>query len=314
MDTITTTTTSTTATTDSKNNYPKKVVTTPATKDLLLHQDDPTVTSYTMGQVNDGSPTDDEEPPGKEKEEEEEDEDEDDLDICSPLVRLMYEFFTVPKSSKVAYFWAVCTCWIAIMRVLELSLETVDGPNYYGGRKDMSKFKFLLSEDQYWILYIAFMIPLILDAVGRLVLLVLITCQAENIALYEIFTSDRLEMCMFTCDILGVIPFLLRAVYFHRAHYDFSQVELVLMVLVELLVTGRILRIIKDIPAIRAIRITLLRSAPHLVVPIFFFLTFNITAGAYFYFIEPCYNNSVCPWTDLFQATFFSIVTMATGW
>jgi len=235
-------------------------------------------------------------------------------DICSPLARLMYEFFTVPASSKVAYFWAFSTCWIAIMRVLELSLETVDGPNYYDGRKDMSKYAFLLSKEKYWVVYIAFMIPLILDAVGRVLLLLLITCQAENIALYEAFVADRLEMTMFCCDILGVIPFLLRAVYFHRINYDFSQAELVLMVLVELLVTGRILRIIKDIPAIRAIRITLLRSAPHLVVPIFFFLTFNITAGVYFYFVEPCYNNSVCPWTDLFQATFFSIVTMATGW
>lgn len=263
---------------------------------------DPTITTTTTtGQIDERPSTDEESP-------------EEEPDICSPLARLMYEFFTIPKSSKVAFFWAVSTCWIAIMRVLELSLETVDGPNYYNGRKDMSKFKFLLSDEQYWILYIAFMIPLILDAVGRLVLLILITCQAENIALYDTFTADRLEMYMFCCDILGVIPFLLRAGYFHRAQYDFSQVELVLMVLVELLITGRILRIIKDIPAIRAIRITLLRSTPHLVVPVFFFLTFNITAGAYFYFIEPCYNNSVCPWSDLFQATFFSIVTMATGW
>jgi len=73
------------------------------------------------------------------------------------------------------------------------------------------------------------------------------------------------------------------------------------------------LRLIKDLPAIRSIRIALINSVDHLVLPVFFFFTFNITSGVFLYFVEPCFNVNSCPWQDQFESTFFSIVTMTTS-
>eukprot|EP01038_Epipyxis_sp_PR26KG_P010778 gene10778-14473_t len=69
---------------------------------------------------------------------------------------------------------------------------------------------------------------------------------------------------------------------------------------------------IKDIPTVWAIRVALSRSAGHLVLPLFFLMIFNITIGVFLYFIEPCFNVEKCPWQDLFDAAFYTIVTMTT--
>ena len=237
------------------------------------------------------------------------------------FVPMMFEFFTRPKSSKAAYCWAALTCALVIFRILEIGLESCNGPNQYRGRKNMAQYNFLLSADHYWDAYVAFMVPLIIDAAGRLVLLGFIYFGDEHEDLLEKISEDGLEIFLFICDIMGVIPFFVALFYYHPSKKEMSQGALVLLTLIELLITGRILRLIKDIPAIRAIRITLRNSAPHLVLPLFFFFVFNITAAVLFYFIEPCYNYSdsnfpTCAgqtWTDLFDATFYSVVTMTTS-
>ena len=110
-----------------------------------------------------------------------------------------------------------------------------------------------------------------------------------------------------------MIPFIVTAVYLRPYNIARNQLQDVVTTLIELLITGRILRLIKNMPAIRAIRIALLNAAEHLVLPIFFFFTFNITTGVFFYFAEPCYNIDTCPWVNLFESSYFSIVSMTTS-
>lgn len=236
-------------------------------------------------------------------------------DVGSPLVRLMYDFFTDPNSSKPAYIWGLVTAWLAILRVLEIAFESCDGPNQYVGRPtDNSRYHFFLTDNQYWKLYIACMVPMIIDAVGKLIMLSFIVLVSENNALYYKLRKDRLEQFLLFADVVGTIPFLVTAVYLRP--YDIArdnQAQNVVTTLLELLCTARILRLIKDMPPIRSIRIALLESANHLVLPVFFFFMFNITSGVFLYFVEPCYNIDTCPWQDLFESTFFSIVTMTTS-
>ncbi len=238
----------------------------------------------------------------------------DEADSGNPLVHLMYEFLTVPGSSRVANMWALMTCWMVVTRIIEIGLESCDGPNQYHNRPiNRARFHFLLDADQYWTIYVACMVPLIIDSFARLVTLCFVIFGDENVDLKDILKKDKLEIFLFTSDILGVVPFFIQAVYIHPKDIALTQGSNLVLTMMELLITGRILRVIKDIPAIRAIRIALSKSAEHLALPLFFFFLFNITAGVFLYFAEPCYNLDHCPWMDLFQSSFFSIVTMTTG-
>lgn len=237
-----------------------------------------------------------------------------DAEVGSPLVRLMYDFFTDPYSSWTATVWAQLIAWLAVIRVLEIAFESCDGPNQYAGRPvDNSRYHFFLTDEHYFQLYIACMVPLIMDAVGRGIMVGFIICVSENNALLHELREDGLQVFMLFADIVGIIPFLVTAIYLRPYDIPPNQLQNVITTLIELLITARILRLIKDIPAIRSIRIALLNSVDHLVLPVFFFFTFNITSGVFLYFLEPCFNIDSCPWHDLFESSFFSIVTMTTS-
>ena len=125
--------------------------------------------------------------------------------------------------------------------------------------------------------------------------------------------SDNLKIALIVMDIIGVVPFLATAIYIRPNNITLEGNPSLLLKFFALFSCSRILRVLKDIPAIWAIRITLYNAIPHLVLPIFFFLAFNIWFGVAFYFIEPCYMNSVCPWHTLFDASYYSIVSMTTS-
>ena len=127
------------------------------------------------------------------------------------------------------------------------------------------------------------------------------------------FLEDRFKVLLFIFDIMSVIPFIIRVSYLYQAQKDTTQGWRLVLRCLDLLSSGKILRASKDIPAIMAIRIALSRSMEHLVLPLFFFLVFNVFFGVVVYFMEPCYNFDTCAWSDLFDACFFSVVTMTTS-
>ena len=172
-----------------------------------------------------------------------------DKDVGSPLVRLMFDFLTDPHSSNPAYVWGMLTAWIAFVRVLEIAFESCDGPNQYKGRQDNARYTFFFTDNQYWTLYIACMVPLIMDAVARLVMLGFVIFATENNALYHALKKDGLEMFLLFADVVGVIPFIVAAVYLRPYNIARNQLQDVVTTLIELLITGRILRLIKNMPA-----------------------------------------------------------------
>lgn len=235
--------------------------------------------------------------------------------IGSPIAVMWYDFLMHPRSSLYAMCWSIMLCSLVILRIFAILLESCNGPNqYYKRDRVRASYYFLLSEPEYFQMYVACFTPLLLDTAMRIVLVLLITFESENYPVYRRFVSDRTELVMFACDVICVIPFLVSAV--HLAPRDFlslSQAESITLSIMELLMTSRIFRLLRNIPAIRAVSIALTNSFEHLVLPIFFFFAFNITTGVFFYFAEPCYDLNVCPWTSLFQSSFYSIVTMTTS-
>jgi hypothetical protein len=154
--------------------------------------------------------------------------------------------------------------------------------------------------------------PLIADAFVRVSMLAYIFGHSENEEIAEELWHDKFTLFSMIGDILCIIPFVVRAAYLQPNTIRLGQDLRVLLRVLELLSVSRILRSTKDIPAIKTIRLALSRAAKHLVLPIFFFFAFNVFAAVLVYFSEPCYNIDTCPWLDLFDASFFSVVTMTT--
>lgn len=127
------------------------------------------------------------------------------------------------------------------------------------------------------------------------------------------FSEDTFKVVLFFMDMLSVIPFISLSLYYYPRNSKPATFFRLLFRVLELFSCAKILRGTKDLPAVLAIRITLSRAIPHLILPIFFFLVFNIFFGVVVYFMEPCYNYSICAWADLFEASFYSVVSMTTS-
>ncbi len=234
-------------------------------------------------------------------------------ELGNPLVLLMFDFFTEPKTSIIGYVWGVFTSFIVVLHILMVGLESCDGPNQYTGRLNRSSYSFLLNENGYWTVTLVCLLPLVIDTGGRVILLLFIFLFGENEKLKQKLLSDTFSLCLLIGDVVGLIPFFVNIVAVRTYHHVLTREQELILKLLELVLTVRILRITKDIPAIWAVRIALIRSSEHLVLPLFVFMLFNITAAVILFFAEPCYNTSSCPWQDLFQAGFFSVVTVTTG-
>ena len=165
----------------------------------------------------------------------------------------------------------------------------------------------------YWNFQIACFIPLIIDAVARIILLAAVFGHSDHEEIQDELLDDKFQFVAIVGDILCVIPFLLRAVYIRPSGVTLEQLPRVCLRLIELFSVSRISRQVKDIPAAKAIQITLMNAFVHLAVPIFFFFMFNVFFGVIVYFLDPCYSIEYCPWKNLFDASFFSVVTMSTS-
>lgn len=199
--------------------------------------------------------------------------------------------------------------WLVLISLLKIGLESCDGPNWYTDRRESASYPFLLTSGGYWTVTLFTQIPLVIDDVGRFTLLLCVLLDRRtNRRLVDALEADKFVLLLLFCDIVGVLPF-----FAYCTHVTMSGNTVFFLTLIQLLSTCRIMRITKDIPSVWAIRIALSRSMQHLVLPFFVFFIFNVTAAVILYFVEPCYNVQTCPWHDLFEASFYSVVTMTTS-
>ena len=152
-----------------------------------------------------------------------------------------------------------------------------------------------------------------LDALLRLIVAILVFFFEEE--LFERFLDDTFDCILSLFDLMSVIPFIitkLAPLLPFISSPQQSQLQLLFRCL-ELFSSSKILRMTKDHPNILAIRITLLRSFKYLIIPIYFYFVFNIFFGAIIYLLEPCYQYDTCSWDNLFESSFYSVVTMTTS-
>lgn len=193
-------------------------------------------------------------------------------------------------------------------------LQTVDGPNHYTGRENAASYQGLPDAATYRTIDIVLWTPLVVDTFFRLLMVIAVFTLPGSYEVADDFDDDIFKKFLHLFDFLSVIPFILNMVFEDFVNNkDINQFLALLLRAFYLLSCSKILRITKDLTAVLAVRLALGKSMRHLIIPLFFFLVFNIFFGVFLYFLEPCYNLEMCPWNNLFQACFFSVVTMTTS-
>jgi len=250
----------------------------------------------------------------------------------SPLLEIVYTFFTEPTSSPPAQLWALVMSILAILRILVMACETVDGPQFYEDRPtNNAAVTWMPNHQAYYFIYLCLGIPFLIDAFARFLVISVIFSDSEG-ECAKSFKADKLAQFLTAANVLSVVPFVAGLFLFpgtfsydkelystnriaEAARLDkisSTEATRVLFRFLGLLVSSHVLRFGKHLSFVKTVTLTLSRAGHHLVLPILFFIVFNIIAGVVFYFFEPCYDINSCPWTDVFDATFFSIVTMTT--
>lgn len=231
----------------------------------------------------------------------------------------LFDFLSNTDSSRLAFIWGWLIAILVICHNIIRALETSDGPNHYTGRENKSKYQFLMNEIQYSFLQLGIMVPILLDALCRVFLALVIVFKKENQILLTTILRDPFNIILFFGEIFGTFPYILTVsgiIDYKKLDEIGSEAPNALIRIVDLGLLLKLFRVLKGMRSIKALYLTIARAGPHLASPCFFFVLFNILGGTSFYFIEPCYDASnlylSCPWTNLFDSTFFNVVTMTT--
>jgi hypothetical protein len=226
----------------------------------------------------------------------------------NPMIHLLFDFFLDPRATPLGYAYGLFLTLLVSLHLLIVGLETCDGPNQYpDGDRSHATYKFLMTDEEYWTATCCVTIPLVIDAAFRIILLICVF-TAENPILRRKLMRSTFNMTLTALDFISLVPFCLEAGYLRPNHIIVSSGTEVLYEVIDILIVNRIFRVTKDLPAIWAIRIALARAVPHLVIPFFVFLMFNITAAV---------GSSVscgCSHKTLLYRLYFSLLNLVTMW
>ena len=228
------------------------------------------------------------------------------------ITQKAFFFLTEPTSSRLSFVWSSLMGLLVLLIAIFYVLATVDGPNHYTGRKNMASYAGLPDEKTYALIDVILWTPLFVDTLFRLMMVVAIFCLPGLFEIADDFSDDTFKKWLHLFDFLSIVPFILR-IGINISDDDMNQFVALALRGCYLLSCSKILRVTKDFTSVLAVRLALGKSMQHLVIPLFFFLVFNIFFGVVIYFLEPCYNIDVCAWKNLFEACFFSVVTMTTS-
>ena len=243
--------------------------------------------------------------------------DETEKEIAHPAVLITYEFLVEHESSISAKCWAWFTTSMTISFFVVLFLESLNGPNQFDGRENRATYTILPSASLYKWCKIGMLLPLEIDAILRLVIWLCLHLPSSEV-LKKLFLSEQqlFERNCLYMEMIGLIPNVVESILYvaplSLRMLNWPPTVRAVFRLAQMCNMVRILRITKDIPAIWAVRITLYNSIWQLILPIFFFLLFNVSAGVILFFVEPCYDRTTCPWHDLFESSYFAVVSMTT--
>ncbi|KDO33074.1 hypothetical protein SPRG_01889 [Saprolegnia parasitica CBS 223.65] len=193
------------------------------------------------------------------------------------------------------YHYAIMAC--IILDVMALTIETMDGPNKVGAAPEypgVPKANFFAAVE----VLITFILTVDL----------LFKCMLAPSP--KFFYSGRLLL-----DVLSLVSLYLLVLYTAENPLEISAKQNGTIDAIKTLRYFRLLRIMHMMKGLDGM-IVLIRTArasiPPLQVTLFFLITFVMMFATMLFYAQPCYNASTCTFTDIFNAGYFVMVTVAT--
>jgi hypothetical protein len=237
--------------------------------------------------------------------------------FASDEVQVAFDFLTDAAFSDKANMWHNLLSVAVFLYMIMLCGVSMDGPLHYEGRANMATEVWLPNENGYIITVVILSIPLIIDSVARAVVLCMMSQYEQNFPLWHILMDNTFEKWTLILELCASIPLLINLCYFlpMRATFNFRNLPewtRLLFRMAEMLNFIRFIRTTKDSIAMRASRTVLYNSGSHLLVSLWFFLAFITMSAVIFFYLEPCYDEGTCAWKDMFETSWFSVVTITT--
>ncbi|ETW09882.1 hypothetical protein, variant 1 [Aphanomyces invadans] len=115
-------------------------------------------------------------------------------------------------------------------------------------------------------------------------------------------------------DVLGILPLFGSLLMQYELQWAADRRQPIerYMKLLRLFRIIRVVYMLRDVDGIRVLRTTFLECIPPLQITLFFLITIVMMFGTMLYYAEPCYNYTKCPFTDIFNAGYFVMVSVAT--
>ncbi|CAK4213145.1 unnamed protein product [Aphanomyces euteiches] len=187
---------------------------------------------------------------------------------------------------------------LIVLNLIGLMLETLDGPNHGSSAPEYAMLPYSKSFVVAEMIFTA------------IVSLDLIVKFAVSKSVKKHFVSAVTIM-----DILAAAPLYILVLQSGLVALDNSQVQKKSDDYIKLLRLFRITRVVnmlKHKTGMRVLYITAKDCLAPLSITLFFLVTFVMLFGAILFYAQPCYNVSTCTFTDIFNAGYFVMVTVAT--
>lgn len=217
-------------------------------------------------------------------------------------------FLDVPKG-KIGWSYHLLLMIFSFIYIIFLLLETSDGPNHYTDRDNMQALYFYLpTAYEYFVIKIILSAPLLIHVFLDIILVSI---------LYFLDVSDEKTHQTIKRRYSPVSKCLLViwAFYFSiiSAHPELENFEVRgIYHIFDFLRYAQIILSLKSVPEFFVVNETYKRVIKVVLIPLLIFSCFNITSGLLFYIVDPCFNISTCPFENLPEAVFYSVVTMTT--
>ena len=205
-----------------------------------------------------------------------------------------------PKS----YYYHIALAVIAMCDLIAIFMITTDGPQLHDKNHNQSynsngMYHELPDAKTYTIIRLILNIPLILHSI---------------LVVYSIISGYLFLGLMDCLKIMSSLVYVLHVIVISDHLWSAYKVtiESDILYLIELGKISYILSSLGNTPEFQAIALTIINSAEAMGVSIVIVIICNIIFGITFAFLEPCYDRSMCQWENIFEASYFGLVTMAT--
>jgi len=212
--------------------------------------------------------------------------------------KLWYDFMVILTFEPKSYRYHVLLAIIAMLDLISIFMISTDGPQFHENNSS-GMYHELPNAKTYTIIRLILNIPLILHS----------TLVAYSIV------SGYLYIGLMDClKIFSSLIYVIHVFIISDNLWSTYKVTIQsdVLYLFELSKISYILSSLGNAPEFQAIALTIMNSAEAMGVSIVIVIICNIIFGITSHFLEPCYDRSVCQWENMFEASYFSLVTMAT--